>query len=284
MTRIFLSFPHSEMRIAELLAQAISANGIEPVLDNYEIDQGGEDILSHLLFRAHTSEFVLLLIPTDSPVAARWRRGGFSKSVRSKVRSRNISIIPIYLGSRLFSLPSSDAVSFTLERRHAGERVSQVSIDRVASYVSSLPRVKFDHLTPQSFEHLVIALLQKLKFFDIEPSRGADYGFDIQAKTRTRNPFGGAGATPWLIQLKFHKSARADIQSLQQLSYGLERQPLGVNGVLITNGQLTSTAREWVESNEKSKRTSITIVDGTQLRELVLKYPDIVDNFFGIYS
>jgi hypothetical protein len=54
--------------------------------------------------------------------------------------------------------------------------------------------------------------------------------------------------------------------------------------VLITNGQLTSTAREWIEANEKSKRTSITIVDGTQLRELVLKFPDVVDHFFGFYS
>ena len=283
MTRVFLSFPASELHTARRLADSISIAGIQPVLDTYEIEKS-EEILSHLLFSAASSDFVLLLMPTESRMALRWRQKGFSEGIRSKLKSRKISVIPVFVGRRLFSLASSDAVSFTLERRYAGESVSQSSIDRIASYLSNLPRVKFDRLSPSEFEHLVIALLEKLKFFDIEPSQGPHYGFDIQAKTHTRNPFGGVGSTLWLIETKFHKNARADIQSLQQLSHGLEQRPVGVNGVLITNGQLTSTAREWVESNEKSKRTSITIVDGTQLRELVLKHPDVVERFFGILT
>ena len=56
---------------------------------------------------------------------------------------------------------------------------------------------------------------------------------------------------------------------------------MDVNGMLITNGQLTSTALDWLEYNEKEKRISITVVDGIKLKLLILKHPKIVDEFFG---
>jgi hypothetical protein len=277
MARVVLSYPHQEQATAERLGQALFSAGLNPVLDSY--DYGfGEQLLSHLLYSVESSDFVLLLIPALSMSA--WRSRGVSDAIRSKLRSRNVSIVPVFLGRRSLTPALSDSVSFSIERDR-GDSAEEKAIQRIVSYLASLPRVQFDLLPPRMFEELVAALLEKLRFFDIERSHSSDLSFDIQAKTRTRNPFGGFGTITWLIEIKFHRDSRADISSLRQLSSYLEERSVAVNGVIITNGQLTSTAREWIESNQKSKRTSITIVDGTQLRELVLKYPDLVARFFG---
>jgi hypothetical protein len=98
----------------------------------------------------------------------------------------------------------------------------------------------------------------EVEFLDVEPNQGASGAFDVQAKTRTRNPFGRFGVSLSLFKIKYRKNSRADISSLSEPSQFLQRQPV----VLITHGQLTSTAHEWIESNQESKRISISIVDG----------------------
>lgn len=277
--RVFLSYPHQEKDTAYHLATSLKQAGLEPILDSY--DSGlGDEILQQILYSVESSDFVLLLIPSDSSMEGRWLRSEISKALRFKLKSRNVSIVPVFLGRRPLLSSFSGMVSFSIDRDLEGD-AGERAIKKIVSYLANLPRVQFDQLSIEAFESLVVALLRKLRFTDIERNSSRDYGFDITAQTRARNPFGGFGSITWLIELKFRKDSRADINSLRQLSYYLENEPIGVNGVLITNGQLTSTAREWVEVNQKSKRTSITIVDGTQLREIVLKYPDLVDEFFG---
>lgn len=277
--RVFLSYPHQEKSTAHQLATSLKHAGLQPILDAY--DSGfGDEILQHILYSVESSDFVLLLIPSDSSMEGRWLRRELNQALRFKLKSRNVSIVPVFLGRRPLLSSFPGMVSFSIDRDwkgHADER----AIEKVATYLANLPRIQFDQLSIGAFQELVVALLRKLRFTDIERNNSRDYGFDISARTRVRNPFGGFGSITWLIETKFRKDSRADINSLRQLSYYLESQPLGVNGVLITNGHLTSTAREWIDANQKSKRTSITVVDGTQLRELVLKYPDLVDQFFG---
>ena len=278
MARVFLSYPCQEENIATILAEGLAQAGLSLVLDVYDYDSG-KPLLTHILYSVESSDFVLLLIPERS-MEARWILKEINKIMRYKLKSRNISIVPIFIGHRPSPMSISEPVSFSIERGANGYP-AQLSIERIISYLKNLPRVQFNHLSPRSFEELIILLLEKLRFFDVEHFHANDHGTDIQAKTRARNPFGGYGTISWVFDLKFHKDSRADITSLLKLSGYLEERPVGVNGVLITNGQLTSAAREWVELNQRSKRTSITIVDGTQLRELVLKYPDLIDRFFG---
>jgi len=277
MTRVVVSYPNEDRQIATRLVSALRATGLEPVTDVYEATSG-EDILTHLLYTVRSSDFVLLLTTTRSLSA--WRFHKAAGAIRQKLKSRNVSIVPVFLGPRPVILGLADFVSFYIDER-SRRFDAGASIERIAAYMANLPRIEFDRLSAEAFEALVVALLGKLKFLDIEPTYRLNSPFDFQAKTRTRNPFGGSADTVWLFKIKFHKNSRADISSLSELSYFLQRQPVGVNGVLITNGQLTSTARDWTELNQESKRISISIVDGAQLRELVLKFPDLIDTFFA---
>lgn len=278
MARVFISHAHSQHGLARRLADGLADAGLTPILDSSALALG-DDLLKHVLYSVESSDFVLLLMPVGQGGDARWLRHEMNEAIGYKLRSRNISVVPVYLGRKPSDAPASGVVSFAVEFDEYGEP-SDRSIEKIATSLRDLPRIQFDRLGPAEFERLVVALLEKLRFFDIETNITNDYGFDLLARTRARNPFGGIGTITWLVEIKFRKDSRADISALHQLSSRLEQSPLETNGVLITNGQLTSTAREWVEENRKKKRTSITIVDGTQLREMLIRYPALVDRFF----
>jgi len=283
MSRIFISSTHSEREIAHQLAKRLEQEGLHPVMDSFEAEYADE-WLHHILYSVESSDVVLLLMPEDD-YERKWIRRELNKTLKYKLNSRSILVIPVYLGKNRFFPTQNDQVVFFLENEslsHSQKKYSERSIEKLVTYLSNAPKVNFDQLTPGEFERLIITLLKKLRFFDIEEQKLInDVGFDITAKTKTRNPFGGMSFLSWAIEIKYNKSSRADISSLQQLSYYLEERSIDVNGVLITNGQLTSTALEWLEYNEKEKRTSITVVDGIKLKQLILKHPKIVDEYFG---
>lgn len=277
MARVFISHAHSQQGLARRLADGLANAGLTPILDSSALALG-DDLLRHVLYSVESSDFVLLLMPVGQGSEARWLWHEMNEAIGYKLKSRNISVVPVYLGRKPAHAPASGVVSFAVEFDEYGEP-SDKSIEKIATSLRDLPRIQFDRLGNAEFERLVVALLEKLRFFDIE-SNTNDYGFDLIARTRARNPFGGLGTITWLVEIKYRNDSRADISALRELSSRLERFSLETNGVLITNGQLTSTAREWVEENRKKKRTSITIVDGTQLREMLIRYPALVDQFF----
>lgn len=283
MNRIFISSTYSEREFADDLAERLRGYGLNPVYDVFEAELA-EEWLRHVLYNVESSDVVLLLIP-EHDYERKWIHREINKNIRYKLKSRNILVIPVYLGRCKFLPSLSEQVSFLIENQsHSSstKEYSEKSIEKLVAYLSNLPKVNFELLDSMDFELLIVELLKKLRFFDIENQHiGRDMGFDISAKTKTRNPFGGVSYIYWAIEIKYNKNSRADISSLKQLSYYLEDRSLDVNGVLITNGQLTSTAREWLEFNEKEKRTSITVVDGVKLKQLILKYPQLVERFFG---
>lgn len=277
--RIFISHHASNTDAAKRIAHSLCQRGLFPFLDTYDIGPG-ENILSHLLYSVDSSDFVLLLIPFNPSDESRWIRREIDKSLGYRLKSRNVSIVPVYLGRRPLVTPFHSAISFALDLE-APHSYAEQQISKIADYLANLPLVNFDALSAPRFEELVFSLLEKLHLRDVSRIKYAEKGFDFEAKSRVKNPFGGYGFITWLIEVKFTKSARVDLGLLHQLSHYLELRPLEINGVVITNGQLTSTAREWLEDNARSKRTSLTVVDGTQLRELVLKYPALVEEFFA---
>lgn len=283
MNRVFISSTYREMEIAHELAQRLEHAGLDPIIDSFEAELADE-WLHHILYSVESSDIVLLLVPEDD-YERKWIRRELSKTLRYKLKSRSILVIPVYLGRNKFFAPSSDQITFFLVNESLSQgqkKYSEKSIDKIVTYLSNVPKVNFETLSQEEFELLIIALLKTLRFFDVEEIRSShDMGFDILAKTKTRNPFGGTSFISWAIDIKYNRSSRADISSLKQLSYYLEERSMDINGVLITNGQLTSTAMEWLESNEKEKRTSITVVDGIKLKQLILKHPKIVEEFFS---
>ena len=114
MARVFLSYPHQEKNIATILAEGLAQAGLSPVLDFYDYDSG-KALLTHILYSVESSDFVLLLLPERS-MEARWIRKEINEIIRYKLKSRNISIVPIFLGHRPSPMSISEPVSFSIER------------------------------------------------------------------------------------------------------------------------------------------------------------------------
>jgi hypothetical protein len=57
--------------------------------------------------------------------------------------------------------------------------------------------------------------------------------------------------------------------------------PKGYKGLLVTNGQLTSAARAWLESAEAKNRAEVRVVDGPELKRLLLRHKELIYKYFG---
>jgi len=110
----------------------------------------------------------------------------------------------------------------------------------------------------------------------------ADKGYDIRANYISTDPFGAEKEETWIAEVKFYRNARADLNAMRQMASYLERLPGQYKGLIITNGQLTSAAREWLALAENEHRIEVRVVDGTELKRLLLNNPQLVDRYFHI--
>jgi hypothetical protein len=60
----------------------------------------------------------------------------------------------------------------------------------------------------------------------------------------------------------------------------MSRLPARSKGLLVTNGQLTSAARDWLASAEAQSRIEIRVIEGTELKRLLLQHKELVNKYF----
>jgi Restriction endonuclease len=70
------------------------------------------------------------------------------------------------------------------------------------------------------------------------------------------------------------------VASIQQLVGLLAGAPAGTHGLLVTSGQLTSVAREFLVDLQASARVQVRVIDGVELTRLLQRYPAIVSTYF----
>lgn len=272
-SRVFISYPMAARDLVEAIATQLRQAGLEVFYDKYSLSLGQE--ISSILFQAiQSSDYFVLFLDKDS-CGQKWLRDELEHVLSKALYSRDISIIPVLLGK--FRLPQSLALRTRFDMTRDPRRESE----RLVEFLKCAPLVNFSNLNAQSFEDLVYNLLKALRFSKIESTPSfINRGYDFRAATHYKDPFGIKHEVNWLVQIKFYREARPDISSLRQLSYQLSDLPANTNGLLITNGQLTSTASEWLDEIKTKRRSAISVVDGVQLKDLVLRHPPLVHQFF----
>lgn len=83
-----------------------------------------------------------------------------------------------------------------------------------------------------------------------------------------------------MVEVKFYHKSRADLKSIHQLAGYLSYLPEHCKGLLVTNSQLTSAAREWLASAESKGRIQIRVIDGTELKRLLLQHKNLIYKYF----
>lgn len=276
--KIFLSYSYQDKQKSNIIAEALTNADLEVYYDQYEINNGNS--LTEMIYKSiKSSDYFVILISSES-IKSKWVLHELNKFLSKEMYSRDIVIVPVLLSRCKLPETLKNREKFNLSSNF------EKGLNKLVSYLKNIPYVDFKMLDAVLFEELIKDLLERLKFNINESyNRHTDYGFDIKATYNHKNPFGGTLKTNWIFQLKFYRNSRADISSLNKLSYLVSDN---LQGVLVTNGQLTSAARRWLNDNEKKEKTKIKVIDGIQLKELVLKYPDLVEKYFhreeGLYE
>ncbi len=161
------------------------------------------------------------------------------------------------------------------------ELLIEENLEKLANALRATAEIDFEKLSPHTFEQLVTDLLHKLGFINLHSeSKQSDSGIDAIVEFRHKDPFGAENREVYAVETKFYRDSRADLRTIQQLLRYVKKDPKIDKALLVTNGNLTSVALDWVSDAPKLTGIPIRVVDGTELKRLLLQNTDLVSKYF----
>lgn len=200
-----------------------------------------------------------------------------SEAILKELQSRNITFLPVLLED--CDIPPSLAKYQWFDMRSGVEE----NLEKLTEALRSTLKIDFEKLSPQTFEQLVADLLQKLGFVKLQSElKQSGEGFaDSIVEFRHKDPFGAEARDIYIVELKLYRNSRADLRALRQLAHIAENYPKADKALLITNGNLTSIALDWVSDTPRVAGIPIRVIEGTELKRLLLKNTDLVSKYFS---
>ena len=271
-TKIFLSYAHTDKELAGLIAQKLVENGLEVwIADGINL---GDDLIELIGKEISASDYVLVLLTPNSVVSMKYLNESPTLFSLDWV-SRGVAILPVVFGIVEASTLLNSNMYFSLKT------TSDDEINSLARTISLIKYLDFSKLESHSFTSLIEELLAKMGFKDIATVQGpADTGVDIIAHSTQVDVAEENSKETWLVELKLYNFARADTQSIYKLAYSVTNNTVKSKGMLITNSQLTSAALQALQKITDEMRVKIRIIDGAELKNLLLQHEDLVNKYF----
>lgn len=145
----------------------------------------------------------------------------------------------------------------------------------------TLEDIKFDQITPRAFENLCYDLLVTYNFHNlIWREGGADNGRDIEGNYLFLNTIKNS-ETKWFFECKRYTSGGVppdDISS--KITWADAEQPDYL--VFFISSYLTNNARTWLEKVIPQKQYEIVVIEGEDLKNRLLKYPELIERYFSL--
>ena len=139
--------------------------------------------------------------------------------------------------------------------------------------------IKFEKLDDRQFEELCFDLLQKLGFHSrVWRQGGADSGRDIEVRHHLHNPLVGFYEESWFVECKLYSKGVPPKQINPKISWADAEIPQHL--AIITSSYLTNNARTWLEKIEPQKAYRIHLIEGKNLKQLLLNFPDLISKYF----
>jgi len=271
--QVFLSYADADREVARKITDELRAQDISVWFSGYEL-RVGDSIASAIEQAISASDYLVVLLSPHS-VNSRWMQEELNAALTRELTARDVTLLPVLIGD--CEIPS------LLASRHYFDLRSNLEqgVKQLVEQIGLIPDIDFSQLDAKSFEQLVLDLLRAVGFTEIETEwEVAGRHVDIKALYPRTDPFGAEVRETWLVEVKFYLKSRADLQSIHQLTSYLLTLPEHIKGLLITNGQITSTARQWLESIQNQSRIEIRVLDGTDLKRLLLQHKNLVYRYF----
>jgi len=272
--RVFLSYSIKDKLIAKKIADYIKKQGIYVWFDIEDI-KPGDSWKSQIDNELKQTDYILILLSKNS-MKSNWTRD-IANNLVNELVLQDKRIIPVITSPiNQQELPNYFENIQMLDLRNNFEN----KLFQFCEQISNAPSIDFSQLDGLSFEKLTSDLLKKLGFFNIsEHVRLDDHIVDLTAEYRSKDPFRAINKEIWIIECKLYNNEKADLKSIYQLTNYLLTLPENYKAALITNGRITSTSIEWLKNREYKNR--IRIIDGYELKNLLLNYPNIIKKFFS---
>lgn len=269
---VFLSYSAQDKPTAQLLALRFQDAGIEVFSDTPPISPGG-DWTQSVQERMRASDYMIVLLSTLGLQSQHLQKEVLSAKTLQELSDRSITVIPVLLDDVGLPGPLRDIqyVDFRSDPRAA--------VDALVSRFRSTFSTDLSHLSGEQFENLIGDLLVDL---GLEVERDVRVGFtrfDYRANFRSSDPFGAPSNEVWLIEAKHYSATRLSVQVISEFVSNI--QPIrhdATHFALITSGQITSAAREM------TRAAAIRVVEGVELKRLLLTRPHLVSQHFGAQS
>lgn len=261
--------------MAQQISVRLAASGIGAATHTPVLPDPGVPVWQQLREQIRASDvLVVLLSPaatTSSSVAEE-----VAAALTGDLDRRGVDVIPVIAAPTI--LPPA------LRDRRAIDLTGDVpgGVERLVTSIEAMSHADFSTLTPSTFEQLVADLLRAVGFTVEENFRPHDSGVDIRATYQRGDPFGGPYETEvWLVETKLYSHQRVSIPGIQQLAGALALAAPGTRALLVTNGQLTSVAREYVTDLSDNSHVRLRVIDGVELRRLLREYQGVTARYFG---
>ncbi len=140
--------------------------------------------------------------------------------------------------------------------------------------------IHFEEISPRAFENLCYDLVVKYGFGNlIWREGGADNGRDIEAIYIFSNPLSPKGAK-YFFECKHYTSGGVPPEHLNsKIAWADAELPNSL--VIFTSSYLTNNARTWLEKLAPQKSYDIICIEGEELKERLVNYPEIVERYFS---
>ncbi len=141
--------------------------------------------------------------------------------------------------------------------------------------------IQFEQISPRGFENLCYDLLVKYNFHNlIWRQGGADNGRDIEANYTFNNTIKDK-ETKWFFECKHYTSGGVPPEQLNpKIAWADAELPNSI--VFFVSSYLTNNARTWLEKIISQKQYEIICIEGEDLKERLLNYPELIEKYFSL--
>lgn len=270
--KVFLSYAQEDKPVARRLAERLRAAGLRVWVDEWELAVG--DSLLPQIEKALTSNDLLLVLLSPRSVESPWVQLEFSSLLIRELKDRAITLIPALIED--CEIPPVLADRVHLDLRADFDK----GLERFISQLRAVPDIDFSRLDGRTFEALVGDLLLELGFSIQQTPLSRDSGFDFIASFSSLDPFGAKRQEAWFVEVKLYRDERVSVSALRQMLGYLMTSPQGGKGLVVTNGRLTSVARDFLSEVSARSGHELRVIDGTELTNLLSEHPGLVERYF----
>ena len=140
--------------------------------------------------------------------------------------------------------------------------------------------IAFDQITPSEFERLCYELMLKYGFTELTWRQGgADNGRDIEGFLYFNNQL-QQQKTKWFFECKRYV-AGVNVDDLSsKIAWADAEKPDYL--VFFVTSYLTTPTKSWLEKISKDKFYRIVILEGEELKNRLIEFPDLIESFFSV--